>query len=55
MRDSVPHRSVAGKSSVGGFMFVQGGLTYYNLIKAPLIHSVSYFNWGGAWSFVCGV
>jgi len=46
-------RTFARKSSIEGF-YVCGGLDIGNLIKTPLIYSVSYFNleglvlvWGG--------
>jgi len=39
-------RTVARKSSIGGFTFVQRGLTSENYIKTSLIYSVSRF--GGA-------
>jgi len=38
----------------GGFAFVRNGLAFQKLAKTPLIYSVSCFNLGGAWSFVCG-
>jgi len=39
---------------LGGFAFVRGGLTFKNRQKTLLIHSVSCFNLGRAWSFVWG-
>jgi len=46
-------RTVARKSSIGGFTFARGlyicvgGAWYSNLTKIPLIYIVSYFNLGG--------
>jgi len=39
-------RTVARKSSIGGFTFVQGCLAFEKLTKTPLIYSISYFNSG---------
>ena len=39
-------RTVATKSSLGGFTFVQGGVTLQNMTKTQLNYSVSYLNLG---------
>ena len=38
----------------GGFAFVQKGAWHLTLTKVALIYNVSYFNFGGAWSFIWG-
>jgi len=42
----VCRRPVARKSSIGGLYVCAGGFDIENLIKTPLIYSVSYFNFG---------
>jgi len=40
------HKTVARKSSLGGLYVCAGGLDIENLKKYPMIHSVSYFDFG---------
>ena len=46
-----PPRNVARRCSLGEFYVCAGKFDIENLLKSPLIYSVSYFNFG-AWGFV---